>query len=890
MVSSRGAIMKGHNDKRVTFDDLSLKCWDLTERVKQQREIYFRAMPEICTERACLITQYHLKKNDQNERLFDKFVGNEKISALDKGKAYRYVLENRTPVVTHSRSYEKGKKRMKPFEFKEAPLFAGSTTTKFKGVPLYPEFLALTLWPELSTISKRKMNPYHITASEVEELNLKVFPHWMDCTITEMLRKEHFNVSQKNSRDGDQGAQLDPMEILERLVFFLLSKPDSISHTIPDFCRVLELGLRGMIQEADQARDQAKEDGKKQFYSAISEVLKGIIKYSNNLADKAEALALKESDSRLRKELREIAEINRKVPEYPAETFREGLTTIWICWIAIHVENPNVSFSLGRLDQVLYGLYRDDIKDHRLDVEGALELICSLWLKIGDHVPFIPDVAEQLFGGTGANQAVTVGGVDKDGKDAVNDLSYLILRATELMKLRDPNLNARYYPGKNFPDYLRRLCEVNLNTGATPAIHNDRAVIEALKGHGDKDEQAHDYGIIGCVEPCSSGRCYGACAAILLNLTSALELALFNGRHRHTGIDEKSRPIGPATGDPRDPEAFKTFKQFKAAFETQTHYLIEKATGLNNLFGKVHQRFYPTPILSAFFEGPMKNGKDLIEGGAEINSSGATIIGFADVVDSVSAIQRVVFDNKEKEDTSFGKLLDALQNNFKGYEWLQKHLSNPDKTPKYGNEKLDADANARWIVRLLDKEFTEKEHYRGGHYRVGYWTMTNHAGFGRLMGAMPNGRKAEENFTSGITPVSGVAPHLTPALNSVAKLPSRCLSSGVALNLKYTPVDEDRVRMLDNFAASVEGYFDCRGAGSEGGMEIQFNIIDHKTLEDAFHNPEKYPELLVRVSGYTAYFKDLNPQMKKEVIDRTEYLLSTRDMQYYEPFQLPKGR
>jgi formate C-acetyltransferase len=718
----------------------------------------------------------------------------------------------------------------------------------------------------------------------------------MDHTIGEILRKEHFNGNEKKNGDGVESSPLDAMELLERLVFFILSKPKCISHTIPDFSRVLNMGLKGMIQEADQAKAESQEQAKKEFYAAISEVLEGIIKYSNNLADEAEALARKESDSRLRAELRKIARINRKVPENRAETFREGLTTIWICWIAIHLENPNVAFSLGRLDQILYKLYQDDIKNDRLDVQGALELICSLWLKIGDHVPSIPDVAEQLFGGTGSNQAITIGGVDKDGEDAVNDLTYLILRATELMKLRDPNLNARYYPGKNSSEYLRRLCEVNINTGATPAIHNDKAVIEALKARGEKDEQARDYGIIGCVEPGSNGRFYGASASILLNLTSALELTLFNGRHRHTGIDKNSRRIGPPTGDPRVPGTLTNFEQFKAAFAKQIRFLIEQATGLNNLFGKVHQRFYPTPILSAFFEGPMKNGKDLVEGGAEINSSGATIIGLADVADSLSAIQRVVFGEGSADGenrVSFAELISALERNFEGGKkdrTLQLRLSNQDKTPKYGNEDDDADANACWIVGLLDEAFGEKPNYRGGYYRVGYWTMTNHAGFGRLMGAMPNGRKAKGNFTSGITPVSGATPHLTKTLNSVAKLPSKCLSSGVALNLKYTPADENRVRMLNDFAASVEGYFESKNDKSNGGMEIQFNIIDHKTLREAFHNPEKYPELLVRVSGYTAYFKDLNPQMKKEIIDRTEYQLSTGEMQYYKPFNLPKMR
>lgn len=873
--------MNGDRNKNVTFDDLSLKCLDLTDRIKQQKKIYFRAMPEICTERACLITQFHQKKNEHGKTLFDKFKRGERITILDKAKAYRFVLENRTPIVTHSRAYEKRGRGMRPFEFKETPLFAGSTTTKYKGVPLYPEFLALTLWPELANISKRKSNPYHISTSEVEDLNYRVFPHWLDYSITEVLRKKYF----RGHFGSIHGSPMNPMELLERLVFFILSKPECISHTIPDFSHVLELGLRGMIQDAYEGMDKSKTEAQKDFYAAICQVLRGIIAYSNNLADEADALANRESDSVRRAELREIARINRKVPESPAETFREALTSIWICWIAIHLENPNLAVSLGRLDQVLYGYYRDDIEDNRLDVQGALELICDLWLKIGDHVPAMPDVAEQLFGGTGSNQAITVGGVDSRGEDAVNDLTYLMLRATELMKLRDPNLNARYHPDENPPDYLRRLCEVNLNTGATPAIHNDRAVIQALKAAGDDDGQARDYGIIGCVEPGSNGRSYCASSSILLNLTSALELTLFNGKHRHTGIDEDSPRISPPTGDP---ETFEDFEQFRAAFETQTRWLIEQATGLNNRFGEIHQRVYPTPILSAFFEGPMKRGRDLIEGGAEINSSGATVIGLADVADSLSAIQKAIFDKNNKRRVSFGKLLNALKHNFEGDDALQKRLSNPDKTPKYGNEHPDADANASWIVVLLANAFGDTENYRGGHYRVGYWTMTNHAGLGRLIGAMPNGRKAEENFTSGITPVSGVTPHLSKTLNSVAKLPPQCLTNGVALNLKYTPADEGRARMLNDFAASVEGYFASKGVGSVGGMEIQFNIIDRKTLEKAVHNPDEFPELLVRVSGYTAYFKDLNPRMKKEIIDRTEYLLSTGDMQFHEPFQLPK--
>jgi formate C-acetyltransferase len=267
----------------------------------------------------------------------------------------------------------------------------------------------------------------------------------------------------------------------------------------------------------------------------------------------------------------------------------------------------------------------------------------------------------------------------------------------------------------------------------------------------------------------------------------------------------------------------------------------------------------------------MEKGKDLIFGGATINSSGASIIGFADVVDSLAAIQKVVFEDKA---TSLPALLQALDANFVGQDVLLARLRNPEKTPKYGNEQPAADHLARWLVTTLDALFGRKVNYRGGHYRVGYWTMTNHAGFGRLSRATPNGRRDGENFTSGMTPVSGVTPWLTPALNSVASVPAALLANGLAVNLKYTPDRDNREQMLDRFVASVNGYFDAANNGT-GGMEIQFNVTSHKTFEDAVKDPQAHKELLVRVSGYTAYFKDLNPQMQQEIIDRTEYDLAT---------------
>ena len=361
--------------------------------------------------------------------------------------------------------------------------------------------------------------------------------------------------------------KLDQMKLFERLVFFLVSKPNCISHTIPDFSRAVKEGLSEIIKDAETKCSETPDGDKREFYTAISEVLRGIIQYSRNIATKAEKLSKKEKNPDLKRELLKIAEINRRVPEFSAGSFREALTTIWICWTAVHLENPNVGLSLGRLDQILYDFYKRDIDKGVIDINDAIELICCLWLKIGDHVPTIPEAGVQLFGGTGSNQAITIGGIDKKGDDAVNDLTYVMLRATELMKLRDPNLNARYYSGINPPAYLKRICEVNIKTGATPAIHNDKAVISTLTQRGETVEQARDYGVIGCVEPGSNGRFYGHTGAILLNLASILELTLFNGRHRHTGMDLK---ISKETGDPAAFTAFEQLKQQAGGLEQLT--------------------------------------------------------------------------------------------------------------------------------------------------------------------------------------------------------------------------------------------------------------------------------------------------------------------------------
>jgi formate C-acetyltransferase len=275
-------------------------------------------------------------------------------------------------------------------------------------------------------------------------------------------------------------------------------------------------------------------------------------------------------------------------------------------------------------------------------------------------------------------------------------------------------------------------------------------------------------------------------------------------------------------------------------------------------------------MLSALMEGCLdQKGKDVICGGATYNSSGVTIIGLADVVDSVTAIQEFVYT---KGAISANDMIAAINADWEGdYKRFWALVNNsPEKFGQDGPKSMMAKANADWLVKFINDNCKGRLNYRNGRYTAGYWTMTTHAGFGKITGALPSGRKAGESFASGITAVSGSAPELTPCLNFVGGLDHLQITNGQALNLKFLP----ETTKPSAFANTIEAYF-CNGVGKTGGLQVQFNIIDRETLKDWVKHPEKYPHQIVRVSGYTAYFKDLNPQMQQEIIARAQYDLAT---------------
>ena len=620
----------------IRLQDYSLDNLDL---IKRLRKAQIKIKPEVCIERARHLTHYLKNMSTDNEPVEIRYA-----------KAVNYFFSNKEPL------------------FFDDNLLAGTTSSKAFGAPVYPEYTGMTIWPELDTISDREKNPLKLSAEEADELNFDIYPYWMERNILEYTRKKYNNPA--------------CMGLFEKFVFFIAGKAGTISHTIPDYRVALDKGVEFIIEQAASRERDIRESGdldgenkqKLEFYRAIQIAMKGIITYAQNLGKKASELARKTDDPFRKQNFLTMSEICGKVPAKPASTFREAVNSLWIIQVAIHAESINMAVSPGRLDQVLFKYYRNDIDNGTLTDKEAIEIMSCLWLKINDNTNLVPETAEELWGGAGTVPAVTVGGVDENGEDAVNELTYIILRVTELLKLRDPSMNARYHYDKNTEEYRDRVAGVIVNTKAVPAFHNDVADIGTLENQGVKTGHARDYGVIGCVELGIPGKSYDASSSIIFNLVSALELTFYNGKRPVIGDEQ----IGLATGNP---EEFRSFEEFWEAFKKQSAWLIGKAIELNEYFGLVHQEIYPTPLLSAFFEGPMEKGKDLIFGGALYNASGATHIGFADTVDSLSAIEKAVFIDKK---CTFTELIQALKENFSGYEKLHAYLVN--KTPKYGTE------------------------------------------------------------------------------------------------------------------------------------------------------------------------------------------------------------
>ncbi len=809
------------------LDDPSLQKYSLEDfpRLKAMLERHFTVMPEICIERPLLLTRYFRDTGFETDG-----EGKPWSPELRQAMAFRHLMASKKPLIP------------------EGSLLAGTTTAREPtGVILYPETHGCLLWGELCSVENRPLNPYRISPGDIEILHREIFPFWLGRTIKDYVRLR-------------KGYPLC-LRIDERWVYYFVWKAVGISHTVPDYPSLLRKGTSGLREEIDLRLEETSDEAGQNALRAMRIALEGVELYAGRLSEEAARQAGREADSARREELMRLAEICARVPLNPARTLHEAVNAVWIGWIALHMENVNTGLSLGRLDQWLQPYFEADMKKLNSDeereayVRHALELIGDLYMRCTDHLPLVPDIGNYLFGGSSSDQAITLGGVTTDGKDAVNDMTCLFLKATEMLKLRDPNLNARYHPGVNSESYLKRLCHVNYTTSATPSMHNDEAVFASLAGKGYAEEHIRDWSATGCVEPTLSGRHTGHTGSLLMNMVSALEMALNNGRHPHM-----TERLGPETGDPARGD-FPAFEDFFGAYATQQRFLIDQATELNNGYAEAHAFLRPTPFLSSLTDGTLEKARDVTKGGARYNTSGSSNIGLADVVDSLMAVKRLVYDEKL---IGFGDLLDALSKDFSGRESLQALIGS--RVPHFGSGDGEALEMARRVTALVHEAYAAHRNFRGGSYTTGFWSMSQHVAYGNLSGTLPSGRLRGKAFTPGLTPHPGASTSFLDNIRDVARLEPRCMDNNIAFNVKLVPKPgESLEEILKAMQAYVKSYF------SLGGMQMQFNMVSSRTLRNAMAHPERYRNLLVRISGYNAYFVTLNREMQLELIERAEY-------------------
>lgn len=830
----------------------------------------------VCVERARYYTEYYTEVLPEEE----KTEGRKIPPVLRQARAFRHIMTNRSIKIF-------------PDE-----LIVGSTTSKLLGGLIFPEFLHLAVWPELNTISKRKDNPFIIEQREIDELNDVIFPRWMETNVLQRA-KEIWENSQQASAIS-QGMtdipvcqnEVDPFNILEKFSFYLLSKANGISHIAPNYSKGIEKGFESIMDEARGKAEKIHSGRGKSaenwdFYLAIKTIADGIIAFANRYSDDALRLSEKEKDRKRKSDLIKMADVCKRVPAKPARTFHEALQSLWFIQIALHQENYDMGISFGRGDQYLYPYYKRDIERGILKEEDALELLGCFWIKSTDHVAFTPSTGSLFFGGTPSNQPMTIGGVDKEGKDATNELTYLMLEASAMLGVREPNLSARIH--KDSPqEYLLKVAETIKESHGTPALYNDDYIIPIVKNTIRKgnmpDEDARDYAVIGCVEANVQGKTFGMTGAALVNMVSALEMALNDGYY-----PRRREQVGPHTGDPRK---FKSMDELKEAFRMQIDFLIMNVVKGNNTLGKAHQELTPTPFLSSLIEGTMEKGMDVTMGSALYNSSGVTGMGLSDVADSLTAIQCLVFEGIDLPlyDSKRGgykitmdEMLNAIEDDFKNNPVLHTAILN--KVPKYGNNDPKADSNARFVSEVFCKSVSQYDNYRGGKYNPGFWTMTTHVGWGKLGGALPNGRKANQFYASGVTPEGGMDREgPTSSLLSAAYLtthpPDGChgdITNIYAFNQRFGVISSQTPSPLmgegkggggndtEKLSQLIRAYF------NEGGLQVQFTVADAAMLREAQKNSEKHRGLIVRISGYTAYFVDLNHDCQDEIIHRTEH-------------------
>lgn len=722
----------------------------------------------------------------------------------------------------------------------EDELIVGCHTGKVRGGMWLPEVNGGWLLDELDTVQDRVWEKYQPLSQEEKELARELFSYWQGRTL------------------ADQWRALVPQEFLEVENIVQSGGYAENCHYPGHFCldyrRVVELGLEASIRDLDrriEGLDSASADDlpKIHFYQAARLVQQAVIRFAGRYADLAEQQAETASPER-RAELLEIARICRRVPAKPAGSFREGIQGCWLMSIAAMIECCGAGVSLGRCDQYLYPLYRHDLDRGVLSRDEAKDLMSMLLIKMNDVTMLQAGFLQVGFSGYPVMQGLTIGGVDPDGKDAVNELSYLILDAEEEVGLTSEELVIRV-SGQNPQSYLERACEVARNLSGKLKFVSDDSTIAALVQFGLPERVARDYISCGCHCPMVPA-VNQISAGVIFNYPLMLELALNNGIHRQSG-----RQLGPRTGDASQ---FTSLEEIEDAFEQQFEALYRPAMAFKNADMYLYDTQMPCPLISSFYGSCLERGDDFFHHGIDPYAGHVTgICGLPNIADSLAAIQQVVFQDRQ---ATMGQLLQALEANFEGYDQLLRQLK---AAPKFGNDLDQVDLIARRVLRRTSEYVCRQHTWNGRRCAIGCIGMTVNIPYGEILGAMPDGRLAGEPLSEG-----GISPYpgrnvsgITAVLNSVAKMDHDWLENGSILNVRIAAGACATPDKISKLAMLVKVF--CQKKGSL----IQFNFTGTETLLDAQKHPERYKDLLVRVATYSSYFVELSTALQDNIISRT---------------------
>lgn len=786
----------------------------MTKRVERLKRKFLSVRPNITPERLLLATEAYKKYAGEPNHLF-------------KGKVLAYVLDNLS-ITIH------------PDE-----LIVGVPTYKLRGANLFPEFTSVEwLLEELPEFPTRAMDQIDVTEDDQKIIAECLESFWKGRAIEDLLERE---------------LPPDVKELFDTAVIDLGLTNTTSGETVPDYEKLLSKGLSGYIEDckvriANEPTGSFESHAKIDFWRACIIVCEAVIRFANRYADEAERQARQETDKKRKKELLTIAANCRKVPENPAETFYEALQAVWMIHLIFHIEGPTTACSFGRFDQLLYPYMEKDMEAGNFDEMESQEILECFFLKCGEVIEVRDKFYSKAFAGFPMWAIVMLGGLDSEGNDATNKLSYMCLTAGADVQTAQPVLAMRI-SDKTPDDLFRQAAEMIQAGMANPGFFNEYVNAEVIRSKGGTEEEARNWCIVGCTQPqYGGGGTDGTPDAGYVNFAKALELVLHNGVDPATG-----RKVGIETGDP---SKFTCKENLIEASKKQIMFLYEKIAEGFKIMQCQAMRRHPMIWSSLTMDGCIDSGKSVQEGGTKHNSAGLFSTGTANLADSIVAIEQAVFKDKL---LTMQELIDTLDKDFEGEERIRQFLIN--KPPKFGNDDPYVDSINKEIVSYAAEEVQKWKEARGGHFDFTLMSQSMNVPHGEVVGATPDGRHAGDPLNDNSSPMMGRDINgPTATLKSVASLDPVNFWAGALFNLRFDPNGVKGEKGIQTIESAIKTFF------KEGGLHIQINVVDDETLRKAQETPEDYRGLVVRVAGYMAYFTELDRSVQDALINRTAHI------------------